>query len=469
MKILFIVPNSTYALRNVLNVTGPPLGIGYLASYVRSENSFKPYILDALTLNFRVKDVLKEVEKINPDVVGLSINFTPSIYDGYELAEAIKEFNPGTTVVAGGLHVTFTPTETLNSSKAIDVVVRGEGEETLLELLKKLKQNEPLNSVEGISYRDGNQVKNNPNRPLIKNLDTLPFPAYDLMPMEKYRMGKTRFSTIITSRGCPFKCIFCSSSRLYGSTWRVRSPENVVKELEMLNREYKINEVEFIDDNFTLNPKRAIKIAELIKEKALSISWSCSSRVDTIVRFPEILKKIKEAGCHTIYVGVESGVQRILNIANKGTTVKQIEKAFKFIREAGLKVVGSFMIGFPTERVEDVKKTINFAKKLRPDIAQFSIVTPYPGTPLFDKVRAEKKILTLDWRKYDVLNPVIKLDEITPEALTNLLKQAYISFYGRFSFLVEQIKNKNFFLLKKGIGAFFQYLRNKILKKNMLF
>jgi len=198
--------------------------------------------------------------------------------------------------------------------------------------------------------------------------------------MEKYSLEGKKFATIITSRGCPFSCIFCSSSQLFGKIWRARSPENVIKEIKLLKNKYGVREIEFLDDTFTLNKKRAERICELLIQQNISISWSCSSRVDTINQ--SLIEKLKKAGCHTIYVGVESGSQEILNIIGKGVTLTQIEKAVNLIKKVNLNSFGSFILGIPGETVKTIKKTINFAKRLSPSFVQFSICTPYPGTKL---------------------------------------------------------------------------------------
>ncbi len=465
MKILLISPRSDSALTGYLGVTGPPLGLGYLASYIRNRGFRDVRILDALTLGLSNTEVLREIERFEPDIVGVSINSTPSFYDSCELIEKVKEFNENVFMVVGGVHVTFTPHQTMKECPCIDVSVVGEGEETFFELVSKFKNKEGFGELKGIVYRGENgEINEASPRPLIKNLDTIPFPAYDLLPMDKYVVNNKRFGTVITSRGCPFKCIYCSSSRLFGSVWRSRSPENVLEELKLLRKKYRVKEIEFLDDNFTLNPKRAEKIAEKIKEENLEISWTCSSRVDTVTRFPWVLKKLRDAGCHAIYVGIESGSQRILNIINKMTTLKQAIKAVEHIKKAGIDPVASFVIGIPGETKKEIIETIRFAKKLKPAFAQFTIATPFPGTPLYEKAVREKRLLTRDWSKFNVLTPIIKLDGLTPQELSNLLRKAYLSFYASPRFLIKQIRKKNLFLFKKSIDAFINYLRDKLIE-----
>ncbi|MCD6575253.1 radical SAM protein, partial [Candidatus Aerophobetes bacterium] len=253
-----------------------------------------------------------------------------------------------------------------------------------------------------------------------------------------------RFGNIMTSRGCPFSCIFCSSSQLFGKIWRARTPENVIEEIKLLKDKYEVKEIEFLDDTFTLNKKRAEKICDLLIEKNLGISWSCSSRVDTINE--ALIEKLKKAGCHTIYVGIESGSQEILDIISKGITLTQAEKTIDLIKKVKLNSFATFIIGIPGETVKTIKKTINFAKKLSPSFVQFTICTPYPGTKLFEMAKEKGWLLTKDWSKYTILDQVMKLPGQVATNLNRWLLRAYLSFYLRPRFIFEQIKRKEFFL-----------------------
>ena len=232
---------------------------------------------------------------------------------------------------------------------------------------------------------------------------------------------------------------------MFGRKWRARSPENVVEELKLLRYKYKVREIEFLDDIFTLNKERAKEICNLIVKEKLDISWSCSSRVDTIDY--ELARELKKAGCHTVYVGVECGTQKSLDFINKKITVKQAIKAVKALKRAGLKVLASFILGIPGETETDIKKTISLARHLDPDFVQFTILTPYPGTPLFDIAREKGWLRSLDWREYNVLNPVMEIPGLSPKKLKRLLNYAYIYFYLRPKYMIKVIKERNIFLL----------------------
>ena len=455
MRTLFILPPSKFALREAAGITALPLGLAYLASVLEAEGQ-RVKIIDCPTLNYDMRSLEKEVKGFKPDVVGIT-STTSTIYDAYKVAELIKEINSKAKVVIGGPHVSFTAKETLKECPFIDIVVRGEGEITTKELMLHLEKGLSLEEVKGISFRKNGKIVETEDRPFIKNLDKLPFPAYHLLPMDKYKVGKHRFANTITSRGCPFSCIFCSSSELCGRVWRARSPENVVEELKVLKSEYDVSEVEFLDDTFTLNSRRVEKICDLMIKENLNLSWSASSRVNTITqRLADIMKK---AGCHTIYLGIESGSQKILDLIQKGISVIQAEKAVQIVKRAGINALGSFIIGVPGETTKSIKKTIRFAKRLNLNFVQFSICTPYPGTRLYKIAKEKGLILTEDWSKYTILDPVMKTPGILGKELKKWLMRAYLSFYLRPKFLFEQIRRRDLFFFKKALKAGLNYVK----------
>jgi len=456
MKTLFILPPSKFAIKDTVGIPGMPLGLAYLAS-VLDEEGHEVKIIDAPTLNYDWGNLRKEIRGFKPDIVGIT-STTSTIYDAYKVAKLVKEYNSRIKVVIGGPHVSFTPEETLKECSSIDIVVRGEGEEAMKELANSFEMGLPLEEIRGITFRDDEKILQTENRPFIENLDELPFPAYSLLPMDKYKAGKKQFANIITSRGCPFSCIFCSSSQLCGKRWRARSPENVIEELEMLEEEYNIQEVEVLDDTFTLNNKRAEKICDLIIKKGLDISWSASSRVNTITQ--QLAYKMRSAGCHILYFGIESGSQKILNIIQKGITLSQSEKAVQITKRAGINTLGTFIIGIPGETKETIKKTIKFVKKLNPSLAQFTICTPYPGTKLFKIAKEKHLLLTKDWSKYTILHPVMKTPGIMSKKLRRWLIRVYLSFYLRPRFIMKQIKKRDLFIVKKAFKAALNYLKS---------
>lgn len=437
---MLILPPSKSAIQSTLGVTGPPLGLGYLASALENDRH-EVRVIDSLAMDYDLADVKRAVQKFNPELVGITAT-TPAIYDAYGIARAVKEVNPDCRTVLGGPHATFMARETLRECPQLDVVVKGEGEQTIAELASEKK----LEAIKGIAFRENGKIRENEKRGFVKNLDEIPFPSYHLLPMEKYEMSGIKFAAMVTSRGCPFQCVFCSSSKLCGKIWRGRSPENVLEEIKLLREKYGVREIEFLDDTFTLNKERTKALCALIRKEKVDITWSCSSRVDTIN--DELARELKEAGCHSIYLGVESGSQRSLNFLKKGINLRQIKKSVTVLKKLKLNTVSTFIIGIPGETVKAIEKTINFAKKLNPTLAQFTILTPYPGTEIYEFARRNNLLLTRDWLKYTTLDPVMKLPRFTARKLKGLLRKAYMNFYCRPSQILRIFKWGGFSLLK---------------------
>ncbi len=454
MRVLLISPPTDSAIKSVIGTTGPPLGLAYLASVVREEHDVK--VVDSLAEDLSFGDVVRIMKRFDPDVVGVT-STTSMVYDAYKVAEIAKTLNGNSFVVMGGPHVTFVPERTLKECRYVDAVVRGEGELTFKELLERLEKGKSLKGLLGLSYRNDGSVINNPPRPLIGNVDDVPSPAYDLLPMEKYRAGNSRFGVVMTSRGCPFDCVFCSSSLQFGKRWRGHGVRRVIEELSTLRNEYGIREVEFLDDTFTLNRKRAIEISREIIREGLDISWSASSRVDTFSE--EVGREMKKAGCHTVYFGIESGSERTLEFIGKGITLEKAKTAVKIAKKVGLKALGSFVIGFPEETREDVEKTIKFSKRVGVDFAQFTIATPYPGTRLWFYGISRGIIKTFNWRRYTTLDPVMRLKHFTADGIVSMLRKAYVSFYMRPKVILQDLVERHGFIFKRTVRAILNMLR----------
>jgi len=446
MKILLISPPTISAIKNVIGTTGPPLGLAYLASMVRDEHNVK--IVDSLAEDYTYSDVERIIREYDPDVVGIT-STTSMMPDAYEVAKIAKMHNENVKVIMGGPHVTFVPKRTFEECPYIDFIIRGEGELTFKELIDALEKGKDASKILGLSINLGGKVRDNPPRPLIKDIDTIPIPSYDLLPMEKYRVDGVRFGTIMTSRGCPFNCVFCSSSLQFGRRWRGHSDSRVIEELRILHDDYKIREIEFLDDTFTLNRSRAIRIAERIREEGLDISWSASSRVDLFT--DEVAQAMKSGGCHTVYFGIESGSQRILDFIGKRITPEQSIAAVRKAKKHGLKALGSFIIGFPDETREEVEKTIKFSRRVGVEYAQFTIATPYPGTRLWYYALSKNLILTFNWRKYTTLDPVMKLKNFSSREIKKMLLKAYIYFYLNPSYLIKDIISRKGFIFRRAI------------------
>ncbi len=445
MDVLLVNPPTNYALKSVLGLVSPPLALAYLASVAREEG-FTTKIIDSPAEDLTLLDLGKIIRQEDPIVIGVTAS-TPMFPDACLLAQMAKKINPNIITVIGGPHVTFLPEKSIEECPFIDIVVKGEGENTFREILRYIDDRKKFSDIKGITFRDGDRIRSNPPRPLIRDIDEIPIPAFDLLPFDKYRVGSVNFGTIITSRGCPYNCVFCASSALFGHVFRAHSPERVLEEINILVNEFNIKEIEFLDDTFTLNRRRAKEISKRIIKEDLDISWSASSRVNTIDYETALI--MKKAGAHTIYFGIESGTKKVLDFIGKGITKRQAFDAARLAKNVGLNVFGSFVIGFPIETRRDILTTIEFSKKLDIDYAQYTIATPYPGTRLWDFALEKNLLITRDWRKYTATETVMKSFFLSPSEIKQLFIKAYVSFYLRAKYILNDlVKRKGFLALK---------------------
>ncbi|MFQ5831229.1 MAG: B12-binding domain-containing radical SAM protein [Candidatus Thorarchaeota archaeon] len=459
MRVLLVVPNSKCDVRESLGVLAPPLGLGYIAGYIRKYGNHEVKIQDSLRERTSKDGFLRVLEAFSPDVVGISGQATPAIYDVYAAARVAKEYNPSTLVVVGGAHVTFEDTHVLNDCPEIDIVVRGEGEATMNELLGARENGRSLADVRGITYRRGSHTIRNPDMPHLQPLDSLPLPAYNLLNLRKYFDRGVSWTSMITSRGCPYQCVFCSSSRIVGKRWRGRSPDNVMKEVRLLENKFGVREIEFLDDLFTFNKNRVKEMCVLFRNIGISSGWTCSTRADIMARDPEMAGWLKAAGCHTVYLGAESGSQRVLNMMNKGIRISDIVKSVRILKENGLNVILSFIIGLPGETREEIKATIDFACRLDPSLAQFTVCTPFPGTPLYEEALENGWLKSGNWTRYSVLDPVMRLPDFQKREIKRYLHIAYLRFYARLRFLWQQVKTGNLRIFRLMAQNLIRYLR----------
>jgi radical SAM superfamily enzyme YgiQ (UPF0313 family) len=361
----------------------PPLGLAYLAATLE-QHGFKVRIIDAFVHKYGWEKLATEIKGYSPNIVGITCT-TFTRFEGFKTAKLVKEILPDALVVMGGPHVSFTAEDTLQNIPEIDVVVRGEGELTLLELTKAFNDGRDFKDIKGISFRtrDGSIVHNEA-RPFIENLDLLPWPARHLLPMSEYGLTipftKTKATTVLTSRGCPIGCIFCSSSAYWGKRVRYRTVKNVVDEIEEVMEKYKLKGIYFEDDVFTINRKRVIELCNEIRKRKTDILWCCEARADNLDQ--ELLSHMKTAGCAAISIGVETCAQKILKNVKKMITIQQVINAVKMAKKAGIKVHLFFMYGLPGESYKDLVSTIRFQYELEPDSASWSFTTIYPGTEL---------------------------------------------------------------------------------------
>jgi len=402
-----------------------PVGMAYLAAFV-AQQGYPVHVLDAEALDYGFEEIMAHVRELEPDVVGFSCT-TPLFPSAVVLAEAVKEMFPRAAVVLGGPHISALPRESLEASEAIDFVVFGEGEESFLELIKAWEGSVPFEEVAGVGFKKEGRTLINPPRPFIRDIDALPFPARHLFPLERYRDSihyQEPYTVMVTSRGCPFRCIFCASSVTWARKVRLRSPENVIAEIAEVVRRYGIRNINFADDTFTLNRERTIDICRRIVQEKFNIKFLCSSRLDTIDA--ERLHWLKKAGCHTLTFGIETGNQEIAKVIRKDVDLSPAPRVFKMVQDHGIAVHSSYIIGNPGDTRETIEQTIQFALDSGTDEAQFSISTPFPGTELW-KMSLEQGLLPAeDFTAYKWYYSVAaNLSRVSNEELISYQRRAY--------------------------------------------
>lgn len=409
----------------------PPLGLAYIASHIRKNGKgIDARIFDG-TFHSQ-EDIVKQVAEYKPDVAAISVQ-TATADISFDLAEKIKSENMDTTVIFGGPHPTIVPEETLKN-KNVDIVVAGEGEETILQICMNLSR---LEKVKGIYFKQNGKIIKNPDREFIKDIDSIPFPAYDLLSGEYFKGG----GVIMCSRGCAFNCSFCQPTlrKLFGTAVRFRSAKNVIEEIEFLMKKYKIRNFLFHDDTFTVNKAWVKELCSEIIARKLNIKWICKGRVNTVDR--ETLKIMKEAGCTDIEFGVESGSEKIRNeILNKNVSNELIINAFRMCREAGIDTTAFLMVGSPHETKETLQETIELVKRIKPLHNVLAITTPLIGTNLYDYCVENNLILTASsWSDYKISKKVlIKNDNLSEEDLRYFFRKLEIMGYK--NYVIDSIK-----------------------------
>lgn len=441
MKVLLINPPYFNSKYKFIGLVAPPLGIAYMAA-VLEENNIDVEIIDAAALEMSWETLEAEIKRRSPGLVAVTA-LTPTIDKALETAELTKKICPQATVVMGGYHPTFNYHEML-AKDYVDIVVMGEGEHTMLELVETLDEGGDLKNVKGIAYEGGVT----PPRPLINDLDELPFPARHLLPMDHYKIlnMKLHTATMISGRGCPMQCSFCASAALHGNRLRMRSPENVVDEMEHLINDHNSGMIAFMDDTFTLKPSRVEEICDEIKRRNMDVYWGCTARADTLSE--KLLRKLSDSGCITMFLGVESADQQQLDRVNKQMTIEKIRQAFKLSRENDIRTIASVVLGMPGDTKESIGRTIKFVRELNPSYALFSLATPYPGTRFYQEAVQDNLLKVKDWSKYTLLSPVLETVDCSLDELKKMQTKAFRQFYLRPIYLMRQVRMDGPILLK---------------------
>jgi len=405
--VLFIMPPA-FTFKNCRDINPlPPMGVGYLAAVVRNMG-IEVKILDCLALGWNreeevnkdlicvglsEKEIIAYISDFNPDIVGVNCQFSRQYKSYHRIFSVIKKLKPRCLTIAGGAHVTVCPKEILGD-KDCDFILMGEAEESFKHFLECLDAGKEFKSVDGLGWKAGGELYINEKTGWIKDLDALPFPAYDLMNLEKYfgikashgLRRRNRFSPIVTSRGCPAKCTFCSAHKVWGNSYRFRSTDNVIREMKVLKKQYGVEELMFEDDNVTANPKRAKQLFSRMIEEKFNFIWDTPNGVGAWSMDEEMIDLMKRSGCVKINFPVESGSQRVLDtIMKKPIKLSRIKELITYCRKISLDCEMFLLIGMPGETLEDIWSSFGFAAKCGCYEPHISVATPYPGTKLFEE------------------------------------------------------------------------------------
>jgi anaerobic magnesium-protoporphyrin IX monomethyl ester cyclase len=424
MNILLINPAPSGTLK-ATGVLFPPLGLLYIAAYAEKEGH------QVMVRDLAVRKKKEDIDFKRYDVVGISTDTTRH-RQALQLAQKAKR--NGCTVVMGGPHPGYVDEEIL-STQRVDFIVRGEGEITFSELLASLQKDDgKFHSIRGISFFSNGQLVRTLPRPFVEDLDSLPFPARHLIHMDDYqrtKFGGRPITPLITSRGCPYQCVFCASSHFWGTKVRMRSVASVLVEIEEVYHRYHFNAVAFVDDTFNLFPKRVIEICHGIIEKKLDLWWWCLSRVDLLLQNEEMVKEMVRAGAKSVFIGVESSDPKTLEALKKGIDVESTVQAVDLLKRNGLEIHASYILGGLHETAKTIHETIRFAKKLDTNVTQFSILTPYPGTAIYEQVKDRIFRWRAPWSFFDMQHLVFKHDHLSFIRMEWLLLKAHLLYYTR--------------------------------------
>lgn len=441
----------------------PPLGLAYLSAVLKKKG-VQVGIIDANAERLSLDQIVNRSIYFKPDAIGITVT-TPVLSISSTIVKQIKE-RINVTVIAGGPHPTVLPEESLLEGIG-DIVCIGEGEDCIAEIVEYINGNMRLDDIKGIAFKRQGNIIRTEEREMIKDLDSIPFPDWDGFPLKKYfsPARKKKLSLpIMTSRGCPARCYFCYKG-IFGSRYRYRSPKNIIDEIEYLQDRYGIEEFSIIDDSFTLKNDRAKQICDLLSNRKEILPWSTTNGIRVSPISEDLLWAMKRAGCYRVFFGAETGNNEILKSICKGVTIEQIEKAVKMAKKVGIEVGVFFMIGNIGENEKTINETIDFSIRLNPDIVQFTIATPYPGTELYNIVKKEGRFLFKSWDEIGSYEGAFfEHGELNKELVERKFKEAYRRFYLRPKFLISRFKKiKSLKDIKNSIYAL--KILNRFLKK----
>lgn len=452
MRVVLIQP------KYVGHVLHPPLGLGYIASFLQREG----HIVEIIDTNLGLShtQTIDRIDRMKPDLIGISV-MTSTFFETKRLVSEIKQ-RVSTPIVLGGVHVTALPEYCIQETSA-DFCVYGEGELTMSELISSLESNVSINRINGVVHREGNRIVVNPPRDLIKDLNSLPFPAWSLMAPKEYSIAPVLASSddapvapIMTTRGCPYQCAYCASNIIWRRKLRFRSCSNVVDEIEQLINNFGVRHIHFSDDNFTFSNKHAADICNEIINRKIDITWSCPNGVRIDSLNDRLLRKMRQAGCTTLAFGIESGSQEILNNINKRLDLSVVPNIIKRTKRYNITTFGFFILGLPGDTRETIERTIRFSKNLDLDRAWFFILAPLPGSKIFDEWVQGKSLSGIRWDFLDTYKAIVQQSDITLGELESFQRRALREFYSRPKIilnLLKKVKVRNAKTLVKWAGA----------------
>ena len=430
----------------------PPLGILELAAYLEKHNSnIDIQVLDCQAEGIDWKGLEKKIESLCPDIVAPSALATCNVYMVVRTLETAKKVNPNITTIVGGQHFTALAQESLEAYPEIDIVVRGEGEQTLSETVKALETGKPLSNVNGISFKHEGKIVHTPDRPLIENLDDLPFPGYHFVEkhVRKYHFkmmvgANTGYTLVEASRGCPHRCVFCSQWKFWGGKWRAKTPKRIVDEIEYCLNEFGSRFMWLTDDNLGLG-ERTRKLCDEIISRGISddITWFIQARCDDVCANRDILPKLRKSGLLWILTGLESHSQEILNDFRKELSPSYAKQAVDLLKKNDIFAQATMIIGDRKDSHESIQKLQKFANEVDPDLAIFMILTPFPGTDLYETAKNNGWIEDANWADYDMVHAIMPTESLSRLEVQEELYECYRSFYGSMNRRLKSLFSPN--------------------------
>lgn len=420
----------------------PPLSLAVIGA-VLERDGHQVRIMDCPAAGLTFDDVKRTIEEMRPGAIIWSTG-TPSIESDLQLASRVKEWHPAARTVVFGTHVTALDRECLQSAPDLDIIVRNEPEATVADVVRTLSEGKVIDGIAGITWRNAQgAIVRNPERPFIENLDDLPFPAWHLVDVHRYRLPlKGRpFLMVAPLRGCPFQCSFCTCHTYYGARLRTRSVESVLAEIAHDRERFGISDFFFWAETFVVNKNYVRELCRAMLERGVRIAWTANSRVDTVDA--NLLSLMARAGCWMLSFGIESASQAVLDQADKGTRVSDAMAAVQLARRAGIKTVGHFILGLPGETEESLESTIAYAAKLRLDLAQFYCAVPFPGSRLYEQALKEQWINPPDFSNFNQNTPLLNLTGLPAEVVSRYRALAYRRFYTRPANVVRALRLVN--------------------------